>query len=151
MDSNSSDKDKKEVEGVVRAFYEAGKNKDLPSLSDFHAASGVFSKFDENPPYTRQNSEEAFVYEQASFANISDYNYKIDDLRIDLLGDAAVATFYLTYNGMFVNNYSFEGSAVGSRVRVTMVLARTNQGWRIAHEHLSRFPDWSGPKAEKKS
>ena len=134
---------------MVRAFYEAGKNKDLPSLSDFHAPASVFSKFDENPPFTRQNSEEAFVYEQASFANISDYNYKIDELRIDLLGDAAVATFYLTYGGMFVNDYSFEGSPVGSRVRVTMVLSRTNRGWRIAHEHLSRFPDWSGPKAEK--
>lgn len=150
MTSNPSDNDRNEVESVVRAFYEAGKNKDLPSLSDFHAPSSVFSKFDENPPFTRQNSEEAFVYEQASFANISDYNYKIDDLRIDLLGDAAVATFYLTYGGMFVNDYSFEGSPVGSRVRVTMVLARTDRGWRIAHEHLSRFPDWSGPKVEKK-
>ena len=148
MDS-PSDKDRKEVDGVIRAFYDAGKNKDLPSLADFHAPSAVFSKFDENPPFTRQNSEEAFVYEQASFANISDYNYKIDDLRIDLLGDAAVATFYLTYGGMFVNDYSFEGSPVGSRVRVTMVLSRTNRGWRIAHEHLSRFPDWSGPLKKK--
>jgi ketosteroid isomerase-like protein len=150
LDSNPSDKYKNEVEEVIRAFFEAGKNKDLPSLSDFHAPANVFSKFDENPPYTRQNSEEAFVYEQASFANISDYNYKIDDLKIDLLGDAAVATFYLTYGGMFVNDYSFEGSPVGSRVRVTMVLARTSRGWRIAHEHLSRFPDWSGPRVEKK-
>jgi ketosteroid isomerase-like protein len=150
LDPNPSNKDKNEVEGVIRSFFEAGKNKDLPSLSDFHASSSVFSKFDENPPFTRQNSEEAFVYEQASFANISDYNYKIDELRVDLLGDAAVATFYLTYGGMFVNDYSFEGSPVGSRVRVTMVLARTNRGWRIAHEHLSRFPDWSGPKVEKK-
>jgi ketosteroid isomerase-like protein len=146
---STSDKDRRDVENVIRAFYEAGKNKDLPSLADFHAPAGVFSKFDENPPYTRQKSDEAFVYEQAAFANISDYNYKIDDLRIDLLGDAAVATFYLTYTGMFVNDYSFEGSPVGSWVRVTMVLARTSRGWRIAHEHLSRFPDWSGPKTEK--
>ncbi len=150
MDSNPSDKDKKEVEGVVRAFYEAGKNKELPSLADFHASAGIFSKFDENPPYTRQKSDEAFVYEQAAFANISDYNYNIEELRIDLLGDAAVATFYLTYTGIFVNDYSFEGSPVSSRVRVTMVLARTDRGWRIAHEHLSRFPDWSGPKPAKR-
>lgn len=151
MDSHPSDKDKEEVESLVRAFYEAGKNKELPSLADFHAPGRVFSKFDENPPYTRQKSDEAFVYEQAAFANISDYNYNIEDLRVDLLGDAAVATFYLTYTGMFVNDYSFEGSPVSSRVRVTMVLVRTDRGWRFAHEHLSRFPDWSGPKHEKKS
>ncbi|MDG6983464.1 MAG: nuclear transport factor 2 family protein [Nitrososphaerota archaeon] len=137
---------RREVEGVVRAFFEAGKNKDLTALADFHAPRELFTKFDENPPYTRQNSEEAFVYEQAAFANISDYRYSIDDLRVDLLGESAVATFYLTYGGMFVNDYSFEGSPVSGRARVSMVLVRTPRGWRIAHEHFSRYPDWVGPK-----
>jgi len=138
----SSDQDKKDVSAVVFAYFEAGKNKDLPALARLHAAPQSFTKFDENPPYTRQNSEEAFVYEQAAFANISDYTYQIDELRIDLLGEAAVCTFYLTYKGMFVNDYSFEGSPVGSKVRVTMVLTRTTNGWKIAHEHLSRFHEW---------
>jgi len=146
METRPSDKDKKDVESTIRSFFEAGKNKDLSSLGDFHASRDSFTKFDENPPYTRQNSEEAFVYEQAAFANISDYNYKLDDLRIDLLGDVAVATFYLAYSGMFVNDYSFEGSPVGSRARVTMVLTRGPRGWKITHEHLSRFPDWVGIK-----
>ncbi len=143
-------KDKRDIEGAVVAFFEAGKNKDLTSLPNFHSSMDTFSKFDENPPYTRQNSAEAFMYEQAAFANISDYSYKIDDLKIDLFGDAAVATFYLTYKGMFVNDYSFEGSPVGSRARVTMVLARTKGAWKIAHEHLSKFPDWVAPKSDSK-
>ncbi len=144
-----SDKDKKEVSAVIFGFFEAGKNKDLTALGGFHSSHDSFTKFDENPPYTRQNSEEAFVYEQAAFANISDYSYQIDDLRIDLLGDAAIATFYLAYRGMFINDYSFEGSPVGSRARVTMVLARTKDGWKIAHEHFSRFPEWKETKAGK--
>jgi ketosteroid isomerase-like protein len=139
----SQEEQKKEVTTVIHAFFEAGKNKDLASLADFHAPREVFSKFDENPPYTRQNSQEAFVYEQAAFANISDYTYKIDDLRVDLIGGTAVATFYLTYKGMFVNDYSFEGAPVGSKARVTMVLTKTDVGWKIAHEHFSRFPDWT--------
>lgn len=146
MEPRPADKDKKEVEEVVRAFYEAGKNKDLTALADFHASPESFTKFDENPPYTRQNSDDAFVHEQAAFANISDYSYNIDDLRIDLFDQTAVATFYLTYKGMFVNDYSFEGSPVGSRARATMVLSRTRRGWRIVHEHLSRFPDWAEAK-----
>ena len=136
-----SDADKKEIETTIRAFFEAGKNKDLAALADFHAARDRFTKFDENPPYTRQNSDEAFVYEQAAFANISDYDYSIDDLRVDLLGDVAIATFYLSYSGMFVNDYSFEGSPVRARTRVTMVLARTPKGWKAVHEHFSRMPD----------
>jgi ketosteroid isomerase-like protein len=143
MDIRPIDKDRKDIEDVVRAFFEAGKNKDLTSLPNFHASEDSFTKFDENPPFTRQNSEEAFVHEQAAFANISDYAYKIEDLRIDLLSDSAVATFYLTYSGMFVNDYSFEGSPVGSRVRATIVLVRTLHGWKMVHEHFSRFPDWS--------
>lgn len=149
MDIRPDERDRKDIESVVRAFFEAGKNKELASIADFHAPKDQFTKFDENPPYTRQNSDEAFVYEQAAFANISDYSYSIDELRIDLLADAAVATFYLTYSGMFVNDYSFEGSPVTGRARVTMIMVRTPRGWRIAHEHLSKFPDWVA-KSKKK-
>ena len=143
-------RDRKEVEALIHAFFEAGKNKDLAALADFHAQREVFSKFDENPPYTRQNSQEAFVYEQAAFSNISDYNYQIDDLRIDFADGTAVATFYLTYSGMFVNDYSFEGSPVSSKARVSMVLSRTDRGWKIVHEHFSRFPDWASSSGKKK-
>ncbi len=141
MELRPIDKDKKDVEAVIRAFFEAGKNKDLAGLAGFHASREAFTKFDENPPFTRQSSDEAFVYEQAAFTNISDYDYSIDDLRVDLLGDVAVATFYLTYTGMFVNDYSFEGSPVKSRARATIVLVRTPKGWKMFHEHFSRFPE----------
>jgi ketosteroid isomerase-like protein len=141
MELRPSDKDKSDVEEAIRRFFEAGKNKDLTALADFHGSRDMFTKFDENPPYTRQNSDEAFMYEQAAFANISDYNYSIEELRVDLLGDVAVASFYLSYSGMFVNDYSFEGSPVRARSRVTMVLARTPKGWKAVHEHLSRMPD----------
>ncbi len=149
MEPGDREHERKEISSVIFAFFEAGKNKDLTSIEDFHSSPSTFSKFDENAPYTRQDSEEAFVHEQAAFANISDYQYQIDDLRIDILGDAAVATFYLTYKGIFINDYSFEGSPVGSKARVTMVLAKTPRGWRMAHEHFSRFPDWSPAKAPR--
>ena len=141
MSLRPSDKDRLDVEAAIRAFFEAGKNKDLTSLAAFHAGRDQFTKFDENPPYTRQNLDEAFVYEQAAFANISDYDYSIDEFRVDVLGDVAVASFYLSYSGMFVNDYSFEGSPVRAKARVTMVLTRTPRGWKAVHEHLSRIPD----------
>ena len=134
------DKTKKDVASVIFAFFEAGKNKDLSALGQFHAPHD-FSKFDENPPYTRQDSDEAFVYEQAAFANISDYDYKVEELRIDLIDNVAIATFYLTYKGIFVNDYSFEGKTVGSKSRVTMVFSSFPNGWKIVHEHFSPLPD----------
>jgi ketosteroid isomerase-like protein len=149
VNSGESERARREVEMLIYAFFEAGKNKDLTSLGGFHAPSDVFSKFDETPPYTRQNAEEAFIYEQVAFANISDYEYKLDELRIDFVQEVAVATFYLTYKGVFVNNYSFEGRTVGSKSRVTMVLARFTPGWRIVHEHFSPFLEWGGSKTAK--
>ncbi len=131
---------KREAEVVIHAFFEAGKNKELTAISGFHSPPEIFTKFDESPPYTRQNSEEAFIYEQAAFANISDYEYKVDDLRIDLIEGVAIATFYLSYKGIFVNDYSFEGRTVASKSRVTMVLAKFDGQWRIAHAHFSPFP-----------
>ena len=144
----SKEDERKQVEAVIYAFFEAGKNKDLPSLGGFHSRE-TFTKFDENPPFTRQNADEAFIHEQAAFANISDYEYQVQDLRIDLIGEIAIATFYLTYRGMFVNDYSFEGSPVGSKDRVTMVLSRHGPGWTIVHEHFSRFPDWDQKNARQ--
>jgi ketosteroid isomerase-like protein len=134
------EQEKMEVSAFIQSFFEAGKEKDLTTLMDFHSPTG-FSKFDDNPPFTRQNSEEAFIHEQAAFANISDYQYKIEDLKIDIFGEVAVATFYLTYNGVFVNDYSFEGMTVGSKSRVTMVLTKARGGWKMVHEHFSAFPD----------
>ncbi|MGA2666372.1 MAG: nuclear transport factor 2 family protein [Nitrososphaerales archaeon] len=150
MNPDSEAQIRAQVTALVRAFFEVGRTKDLAALMGLHAPQGVFSKFDENPPYTRQGSEEAFVYEQASFANVSDYEYKIEELRVDILGgggDVAVATFYLTFTGVFVNDYSFEGMTVGSRSRVTMVASRFGAAWRIVHEHFSPFPDVSKDRA----
>jgi ketosteroid isomerase-like protein len=147
LESSPKAGERKRIEAVIFAFFEAGKNKDLSSLGDFHHSRETFTKFDENPPFTRQNSDEAFVHEQAAFANISDYSYQVEDLRVDLFGEVAVATFYLTYKGIFVNDYSFEGSPVGSRDRVTMVLSKSERGWKIVHEHFSRFPDWETKKS----
>ncbi len=83
---------------MILTYFEAGRDKDIPSLGDFYSSREVFTKFDENPPFTGQSSDEAFIYEQAAFANISDYSYQTEDLWIDF-GDAAIATFYLTYRG----------------------------------------------------
>lgn len=141
MDTERFNGRRREVAAAILSFFEAGKTKDMSTLSRLHGPRELFSKFDENPPYTRQSSDQAFVYEQAAFANISDYSYRLDDVRIDMFGDVAVASFILEYSGMFVNDYSFEGTPVHSKSRVTMVLAVFNGEWKIVHEHFSRFPD----------
>ncbi|MDA4135347.1 MAG: nuclear transport factor 2 family protein [Thaumarchaeota archaeon] len=141
MESRQLEQARKEVAALITSYFEVGKTKDITTLSGFFAPSQYFSKFDESAPYTRQNSDDAFMYEQARFANISDYEYKIEDLRVDVIGFIAIATFYLSYKGVFVNDYSFEGSTVGGKSRVTMVIGKFGDEWKIVHEHVSRFED----------
>lgn len=141
MESRQLDQARRDVTALITSYFEVGKSKDITTLSSFFAPSQYFSKFDESPPYARQNSDDAFVYEQARFANISDYEYKIEDLRIDVIGFIAIATFYLSYKGVFVNDYSFEGSTVGGRSRVTMVIGKFGDEWKIVHHHASRLED----------
>ncbi len=141
MESRQVDQARREVTALITSYFEVGKSKEITSLSRFFAPSQYFSKFDESRPHTRQNANDAFMYEQARFANISDYEYKIEDLKIDVIGLVAVATFYLEYKGVFVNDYSFEGSTVGGRSRVTMVVGKFGDEWKIVHHHASRFED----------
>ena len=141
MESRQLDQSRKEVAAVITAYFDVGKSKDIATLSSFFAPPQYFTKFDESPPYARQDSNSAFMYEQAKFANISDYEYKIEDLRIDVIGFVAIATFYLSYKGVFVNDYSFEGSTVGGRSRMTMVLGKFGDSWKIVHQHASRLEE----------
>src|ERR1700688_1686847 len=141
MESRQLDQTRKDVAALITSYFEVGKSKDITTLSNFFAPTQYFSKFDESAPYTRQDVDDAFMYEQARFANISDYEYKIEDLRIDVIGFIAIATFYLSFKGVFVNDYSFEGSTVGGRSRVTMVVGKFADEWKIVHEHVSRFED----------
>jgi ketosteroid isomerase-like protein len=147
LEPRQLDQTRKEVAALITAYFEVGRSKEITSLSRFFAPSQYFSKFDESPPYTRQDSEDAFMYEQARFANISDYEYKVGELRIDVIGFMAIATFYLEFKGVFVNDYSFEGSTVAGKSRVTMVVGKFGDEWKIVHHHASRFPDvGKGPR-----
>lgn len=130
----------KQVEARIHAFFEAGKNKDFGSLLSMYDTE-LYTKFDENPPYRRQDAKDAFVYDQATFSNISDMVYKINELKIDVIDRVAIATFYLSYEGIVVNDYSFEGSKIMSESRVTMVLIKREDDWKIAHAHFSKIPE----------
>ena len=67
--------EKKRIAATIYAVFEAGKNKELSLLEELHSNSGKFTKFDDFPPYTRQELQQAIIYEQAAFANISDFQY----------------------------------------------------------------------------
>jgi ketosteroid isomerase-like protein len=94
-----------------------------------------YDKFDDWPPFERQDYGKALENEFGAFKVLANYTYDLKDFRANVFGDMAVATFTIHYSGQIRKN-SFEVTS-----RVTTVLKRSNSDWKIIHEHFSRFPE----------
>lgn len=128
------------VERAVRKAFEIGRSKDLRSIHGMHFNDGRFSKFGDMPPYTRMDFNETCMHEELFFASVSDYDFRIEDLRVDLFGDVAIATFLIEHSGMLVDDYSFRGQTMRSKSRGTMIFHKKGSEWLIVHEHFSKIP-----------
>jgi ketosteroid isomerase-like protein len=140
---------RRQVKNAIYRVFDAAKSRDFGILASMHYPNEeLFSKFDYSSPYKRQTYSQALMHEEVAYSNISDFNYKIEDLRIDLLTqDVAIATFNLETGGLFVNDYRFEGSPARTHLRATMVFLWKDDNWLIVHEHFSNFPE---PPAQAK-
>ena len=124
---------------VYRAF-EIGKSKDLQSIQSMHYNDKRFSKFGDTPPYMRMDFNDACMHEELYFASVSDYDFKIEDLRVDIFDDTAIATFLIEHTGMLIDDYSFTGRTMDVKSRATMVFQKKDSQWLIVHEHFSKVP-----------
>lgn len=127
------------IQDLIYKYFEIAKSKEIEDIPDFF--DDKFTKFGDSPPYDRRELERALMLEQLQFASISDYDFKIEDLKVDVVGDAAVASFSLQSTGMIVDDYSFRGTAINNRSRVTIVFKKDKKGgWKMLHQHFSKVP-----------
>lgn len=124
-----------DVASVISERFDGMKNRDetvVRVIVDEH-----YSKFDDWPPFGLQEAEEALKNEFGAFKVLSNYSYELKDFKVNVFENVAVATFHLHYQGE-IRNRRFDINS-----RVTSVLKRQDSGWRIVHEHFSRFPEGS--------
>jgi ketosteroid isomerase-like protein len=122
----------KELRPVVFKVWEDANNSNISALKSAHLNSLKFSKF--GPRIAeRQDVGQTNKSETEHFLSIRDANLVIEDLKIDIFDKVGVATFY--------NNYSFikNNAKIKGKGRVTLVFVRTEEGWKIVHEHSSPF------------
>ena len=126
------------IKEVITEYFQLAKTKEIEKIDSF--LDPKFTKFGDSPPYDRRDFERAFMLEQLQFASISDYDFKINDLKIEIKNDSALATFMLESTGMIVDDYSFRGTTINNKSRTTVVLQKDEKGsWKMIHQHLSRF------------
>jgi ketosteroid isomerase-like protein len=121
------------VENVVIRRLDGIKNRDEEGVRAL--VDERYSKFDDWPPFARQEAAEALKNEFGAFKVLSDYSYQLENFEANILGDVAVATFHIHYQGT-IRNKPFDVTS-----RVTSVLRKEDSGWKVVHEHFSRFPE----------
>ena len=136
------------MKNAIYKVFDAAKTRDFGILAAMHYPSDeLFSKFDYSFSLQEQTYSQALMHEEVAYANIIDFNYKIDELRIDLISqEVAIATFHLETGGLFVNDYRFEGSPARTKLRASMVFLWKDDEWLIVHEHFSRLSRGTGEK-----
>lgn len=129
------------VKSVIIGRIEGIRRRDPEAISKL-IDGDRYTKFDDWPPYELQGPE-ALNSEAEALRVLKEYTYETMNWKINILGDSALAAFTIRYRGT-IRDRSFD-----LRSRVTAVLARRGDGWRIVHEHWSRFPGMQGPPGEK--
>jgi ketosteroid isomerase-like protein len=126
----TSAEDRLAVEICLHKILDAAKFGDAEGLASHHLYGPKFTKYDDMEPLHRQEAEEARTGEDG-ITQVDNFAYRVDDLRIDVFGPAAIATFMLDYA------FDAEGDHIQANARSTLVFVLDGNDWKIAHEHLS--------------
>jgi ketosteroid isomerase-like protein len=117
-----------ELREVLQAIADDAMTANIEGLQAIHLKSDKFTKFGPRR-FDRQDVASTDESEAAFFSSVEDLTVEVKDLRIDVFGDVAVATYYPHVT--FVR----DGEETETSGRQTLVFLRTPDGWKIVHEH----------------
>jgi ketosteroid isomerase-like protein len=120
------------VADTLRELFRAAERRDLDRVEALHLYGPKFSKFDEFG-LGRESADQVRVAERQGLTSLRSFRARIEDLKVDVIGVAAVATFGLHYSAE-----TGQGEAA-ARLRASVVFAKDSSSWRIVHEHYSPF------------
>ncbi len=122
--------DERAVAETLRELMDAAEKKELDHVDSLHLYGPKFSKFDESG-FARQDAAASQAAERKGLAAVTSFRAKVEDLKVDVFGPVAIATF--------VMNYTVEAGEVkvSNKARSTMVFARDGDKWKVVHEHHS--------------
>ncbi len=123
----------KEVRDALAGIFEAAKQKDFARLEEYHLYGPMFTKFDISETSSREDASTARERERSGIAPLQDLRMEARDLKIDVFGDVAVATF------IFDCGFRNGAAMVNKSARSTLVFVKNGGRWKITHEHHSLF------------
>jgi ParB/RepB/Spo0J family partition protein len=126
-----------DVEDITRAVFDEFKlaqSGDFDGFKKLHLVGSGFTLFPSYPPFERVEDARAISREREWFYDIlPKFSWKIEDLKITVLGRTALTTLRVNY---FLGKK--ENSSSKRMVRGTMVFVKRGDSWKVLHEHWSR-------------
>ena len=122
-----------EIREVINSIVNDAEMANIEGLKDIHLKSEKFSKFGPRN-FDRQDLEKTNSSEEAFFGSIENYRQEIVDLKVDVFGEVAIATYY-PHVSFIKDGQEMKGSG-----RQTFVFVKTEEGWKLVHEHGTPKP-----------
>jgi ketosteroid isomerase-like protein len=125
---------------VIVDCWNAVKEGDFGRLAS-HYDPERFTLFSEHPPHGLEHGERALLIKRSLITQISGIEVELGGIEVNVFGDVALVTYTVSYKGMLVYQYRFEGQLISVKAFCTTVLVRQQDGWKIVHEHFTRLPE----------
>lgn len=121
---------KQEVMETFGAMAQSIKDGDLDKLISFHAYGSKFTEFKNGEPRNGDKANEA--HERSVFGSVSEVvKFGANDLQIAVYGDVANVTFHSDFH------LKFGEDLVVVNDQITLLFVKTENGWKMVHEHHS--------------
>ena len=121
-------KEQEELRDVVSSIVRDAETSNLEGLKGIHLESDKFTKFGPRN-FERQGVEKTNESELAFFGTVSNYKEEVKDLKIDVFGEVGIATYYREVS------FDEDDQKKNVSLRQTLVFLKTDDGWKIVHEH----------------
>ena len=119
-----------EVMETFGAVAQSIKDGDLDKLISFHAYGPKFTEFKNGEP--RNGGEANEAHERSVFGSVTEVvKFDANDLQIAVYGDVANLTFHSDFH------LKFGEDLVVVNDQITLLWVKTNDGWKMVHEHHS--------------
>jgi ketosteroid isomerase-like protein len=121
-----------QIERRLNEVFDAAEKKDLARLDSYHLYGLNFTKFSAFPP-GRQDAAASRKGEHEGLNAISDLKMHANDLKIEVFGEVAIATFILD------SSFKAAGNGHQKQDQGTLVFVKDHGDWKITHEHFSPY------------
>ena len=119
-----------EIKETFGAIVQSLKDGDLDKLISFHAYGPKFTEFKSGEPRNGGAANEA--YEREVFGAVTEVvKFDAKDLQIAVYGEVANVTFHSDFH------LKFGEDLVIVNDQITLLFVKTDDGWKIVHEHHS--------------